>query len=108
MGMMFTSARGVKIRKNVVSKTGHDYAPATCTEPKTCRVCGATTGDALGHQKLYGKLNETQHTVRCYTCSKTFDNENHSFNSNNTCSKCGQKKVTTPCTTHSYQQIEKR
>ena len=30
---------------------GHDWAPATCTKPKTCRRdgCGATDGDPLGH-----------------------------------------------------------
>lgn len=27
----------------------HTWAPATCTAPKTCSVCGATEGDALGH-----------------------------------------------------------
>lgn len=27
----------------------HSYTDATCTEPKTCTVCGATTGSALGH-----------------------------------------------------------
>ncbi len=27
----------------------HDYADATCTKPATCKDCGATTGDALGH-----------------------------------------------------------
>ena len=26
-----------------------DYAPATCTEPKTCKICYATQGEALGH-----------------------------------------------------------
>lgn len=27
----------------------HNWNPATCTAPKTCSVCGATEGDALGH-----------------------------------------------------------
>ena len=27
----------------------HDWADATCTEPKTCKLCGETEGDALGH-----------------------------------------------------------
>ena len=27
----------------------HDYADATCTEPKTCTVCGHKTGSANGH-----------------------------------------------------------
>ena len=28
---------------------GHDWAAATCTEPKTCKVCSTTSGSALGH-----------------------------------------------------------
>lgn len=27
----------------------HNWNPATCIAPKTCSVCGATEGDALGH-----------------------------------------------------------
>ncbi len=27
----------------------HDYADATCTLPRTCKSCGLTTGQALGH-----------------------------------------------------------
>ena len=27
----------------------HDFADATCTDPKTCKLCGATEGAALGH-----------------------------------------------------------
>ena len=27
----------------------HDYTDATCTAPKTCKVCGVTSGSALGH-----------------------------------------------------------
>ena len=29
--------------------TVHIYAPATCTEPRTCYFCGRTVGAALGH-----------------------------------------------------------
>ena len=32
-----------------VSATGHNWKSATCTEPKTCSVCGATEGSAAGH-----------------------------------------------------------
>ena len=28
---------------------GHMYSAATCTTPKTCTTCGATTGNAAGH-----------------------------------------------------------
>ena len=27
----------------------HDWSAATCTAPKTCKICGATDGNALGH-----------------------------------------------------------
>lgn len=29
---------------------GHKFEDATCDKPKTCTVCGATEGEALGHQ----------------------------------------------------------
>lgn len=32
-----------------VPSTGHNYADATCDEPKTCTVCAATSGSTLGH-----------------------------------------------------------
>jgi len=28
---------------------GHDWSEATCTKPKTCKLCKDTEGDALGH-----------------------------------------------------------
>ena len=34
----------------VIAALGHKFAPATCTEPKTCTVCKATEGEALGHK----------------------------------------------------------
>ena len=33
----------------VITAPGHKYVDATCTTPKTCSVCNATDGDALGH-----------------------------------------------------------
>ena len=30
--------------------TGHDFAEATCTEPKTCKTCGVTEGVANNHK----------------------------------------------------------
>ena len=34
---------------------GHDFADATCTAPKTCKVCGATEGEAAAHDFKDGK-----------------------------------------------------
>ena len=33
----------------------HDWADATCEEPKTCKLCGETEGEALGHTYEEGK-----------------------------------------------------
>ncbi|MBQ2383900.1 MAG: hypothetical protein II290_07660, partial [Oscillospiraceae bacterium] len=40
---------GDSYKDSYVSATGHDWVDATCTEPKTCRNCGETEGEALGH-----------------------------------------------------------
>ncbi len=32
-----------------VAASGHQWTAATCTAPKTCSVCSATDGNALGH-----------------------------------------------------------
>ena len=32
-----------------IAAPGHSWTDATCTTPKTCSVCGATEGEALGH-----------------------------------------------------------
>ena len=33
----------------ILTQVAHSYADATCTAPKTCAACGATEGEALGH-----------------------------------------------------------
>lgn len=32
-----------------VREVAHDFADADCDTPKTCKVCGLTEGEALGH-----------------------------------------------------------
>lgn len=44
-----TCSRCTYTTYNEIAATGHTWAPATCTTPKTCSVCSATEGDALGH-----------------------------------------------------------
>lgn len=43
----------------------HDWRPATCTEPKTCPVCGATEGEALGHLWRAATCTEPKTCLRC-------------------------------------------
>ena len=51
----------------------HDWKPATCTEPKTCKTCGATEGKALGHKWDAGKVTkaatEKAEGVKTFTCT---------------------------------------
>lgn len=37
------------VYKETLPAEGHSYSEATCTAPKTCAVCRATEGKALGH-----------------------------------------------------------
>ena len=43
----------------------HTWREATCTEPKTCTVCGETEGEALGHQWDDGRV------IKTATCQET-------------------------------------
>ncbi len=57
---------------------GHDWADATCTTPKTCKVCKVTEGNALGHK---GGTADCCHKAKCEVCKQEygeFDPDNHS------------------------------
>ncbi len=72
-----------------IPATGHTWTAATCTAAKTCSVCKATDGTALGH-------SYTSKVTKAATCTaagvKTF-----------TCSKCSHSYTETiPATGHSW------
>ena len=46
-----------------VEKLPHDWKDATCTEAKTCKTCGKTEGNALGH-------DEVEHKGQAATCTE--------------------------------------
>ena len=55
----------------VIGHPGHDFAPATCTAPKTCKCdgCGATEGNPLGHNfATVWSSNATNHWHACTRC----------------------------------------
>ena len=75
----FSSAFGFPAQTKEVTlpATGHDWADATCTMPKTCKVCKVTEGDAAGHTG--GKANCHTKAV-CEVCQQAygeFDAANH-------------------------------
>ena len=47
---------------------GHNWKDATCSDPKTCTVCGTTSGLTAGHNFSNGK---------CTTCGKADPDYNH-------------------------------
>ena len=51
---------------------GHTWVDATCTTPKTCSVCGATEGSALGHSYTDTVVQPTtsSHGYTRHTCSR--------------------------------------
>ena len=53
----------------------HNWVEATCTEPKTCSICGKTDGDALGHsyQEAVTAPTCTEEGYTTHTCSRCGD-----------------------------------
>ncbi len=49
---------------------GHTWVDATCTEPKTCSVCGETEGEPLDHKWLENTPN-LQQPKTCEICGAT-------------------------------------
>lgn len=69
----------------------HDWAEATCTEPKTCRRegCGATDGNPLGHDlpNAWSK-DENEHWHECERCHSKEDAGKHEYGDDNICDIC--------------------
>ncbi|MBQ7415793.1 MAG: starch-binding protein, partial [Oscillospiraceae bacterium] len=55
---------------NVVAALGHSWTDATCTAPKTCSICGATEGEALGHEAYTYAYADGVHTLTCTKCGE--------------------------------------
>ena len=58
--------------------SAHTYSDATCTASKTCTVCGATDGTALGHTAAKDDGNCTT-DIKCQNCEQSAKsgNTNH-------------------------------
>mgnify|MGYP002625755360 FL=1 len=84
-GAATTATEEVPANANIVTETtkektesvtedpcidGHAWVDATCTEPKTCSICGVTEGEALGHEWLENTPNYQQ-AKTCSICGET-------------------------------------
>ena len=80
-----------------IPATGHSFAPATCTVAKTCSVCGATEGEALGHTPVEVAQKDA-------TCTED------GLAAHTACSVCkeiiGEKPATIPATGHTLSDVE--
>ncbi|MBO5323330.1 MAG: cell envelope integrity protein TolA [Oscillospiraceae bacterium] len=70
----------------IIQATGHSYSDATCTEPKKCKTCGATSGAATGHNYAAATCSIPS---TCTTCGGTTGTAlGHSDNGKMRCSRC--------------------
>ena len=76
-----------------VAALGHDWADATCTAPKTCKVCGATEGEVLAHN---WKDADCQNPKTCTACGATEGEKGDHVDANKDgkCDICGYEKNT--------------
>lgn len=59
---------GMVLSLAACKKCEHEWADATCEEPKTCTKCGKKEGEPLGHQWVEATCTKPK---KCSVCSKT-------------------------------------
>lgn len=73
----------------------HNWAPASCVEPETCKICGQTHGDALGHDWEEATCEKAK---TCRRCNETAgDSLGHKWEiatctEPKTCGRCSKTK----------------
>ena len=74
---------------------GHQYAEATCTEPRKCTVCGRTEGSPLGHDFKDATCTEPATCRRCGetgTAALGHHYKEADCTNPETCTVCGETK----------------
>ena len=95
---------GEIVFNQVIPATGHDWADADCDTPKTCTVCGATDGEALGHDEVAHEAKAPTCTaigwdayVTCSRCDYTTYVEKsatgHTWGEDTKCDACDAQKI---------------
>jgi len=89
--------------EDVCKTEGHDYAEATCTSPKTCKVCGETEGEPLPHDYADATCTSAK---KCKNCGATEGSPlGHDYGEATCteaakCTRCGEEG--TGATGHTY------
>ena len=81
---------------SVILVPGHDWKDATCTEPKTCKACGKTEGEANGHKASDWMTDESSHWKVCTVCEEVIDGskaDHADENKDGKCDACGYAMV---------------
>ena len=71
----------------------HSYYDASCTTPKTCKICGETLGEAKGHSWMEADCYNPKTCSVCYeTVGEKADHDWRSATQTapKTCSRCGE------------------
>ena len=73
---------------------GHSWNAADCDTPKTCKTCGATEGTALGHSTVTYTNNGDTHSATYDCCGAAYvTNEAHSYDATTKTCVCGAVKA---------------
>jgi uncharacterized protein YkwD len=93
---------GVVSKDAYQENIAHDYAAATCTDPKICKVCKASVGQSLGHSWKSATCTTPQLCSRCdATDGKALGHDYDTLicTAPATCKRCG---MTADFTGHSW------
>ena len=74
---------------SIFSSCEHEWVEATCTTPKTCKICKDTKGEANGHAWIDAKCNSPK---VCSVCTLAEgDPLGHDYGDDNICTRCQHK-----------------
>lgn len=72
----------------------HDFSPATCNVPKTCKLCGKKEGTRLAHEP--GKVTCTEPTL-CLVCGGIVKHKTGHTYEGKSCVRCGHTPTWVAC-----------
>ncbi|MBQ3182353.1 MAG: S-layer homology domain-containing protein [Clostridia bacterium] len=81
----------------------HAFNPATCTEPRTCRVCNKKRGESAGHKWVGPTCEETAY---CSVCKIFGAQQLGHTTQNGICKRCSAEVFSTPIHRAGYYMLK--